>query len=105
MSQIEGNFQSSHQPGGTLTAIVDNWSSRIRGKGQDPFGLGRWSYISLKGKQDQVITIISAYRIPQKSASSIGKKQLICNNYVYSNAKYWIKKERALLPNLIDNSS
>jgi hypothetical protein len=32
------------------------------------------AYVSLRGKQDQVVTIISAYRVPQKSPSSVGVK-------------------------------
>jgi hypothetical protein len=32
-SQIDENFSSSYQPGGTLTAVVDRWTSRIQGKG------------------------------------------------------------------------
>jgi len=46
----------------------------VAGKGQDPFGLGRWSYITLRGKYDTLITIISAYRVCQKSSSSSGLK-------------------------------
>ena len=54
--------------------MVDCWTSRVHSKGQDPYGLGRWSYITLKGKQDSLITIITAYRVCQKSSSSTGLK-------------------------------
>jgi len=53
---------------------MDWWTSRVHSKGQDPFGLGRWSFITLWGAQDILITIISAYRFSQKSSSSLGVK-------------------------------
>jgi hypothetical protein len=52
-------FLSTYQPGGT--AVCDNWVSRVVEKGADPFGLGRWSYITLRGKKDVTITIVTAY--------------------------------------------
>ncbi len=30
-------------------------------KGEDPIGLGRWSYITLRGKGTKLITVITAY--------------------------------------------
>jgi hypothetical protein len=53
----------NYQPGGTATLIVDRWTSRVIGSGMDPHGLGRWSFVMLRGKQDINICIISAYRI------------------------------------------
>jgi hypothetical protein len=49
-SQIDEGFSSYHQPGGTLTTVVVQWTSRVQHIGQDPFGLGHWSYISLRGQ-------------------------------------------------------
>jgi hypothetical protein len=43
-------------------------------KGQDPFGLGRWSFIMLRGKNDTRLTIITAYRVCQKASLSRGVK-------------------------------
>jgi len=54
-------FLSNHKPGGTLTAVCDNWVSRVLCKGEDPFGLGRWSYVTLRGRRSFKITIITAY--------------------------------------------
>jgi hypothetical protein len=73
-SQVNEKFFSTFQPGGTLTSIVDHWTSRLRSKGQDPYGLGRWSYVTLRGKCDSLITIITAYRVSQKSSYSMGVK-------------------------------
>jgi hypothetical protein len=60
-SQTPDPFLSAYKPGGTLTAVCDNWVSRIIGKGEDPFGLGRWSYVTLRGKVGCKVTIITAY--------------------------------------------
>jgi len=47
--------------GGTLTAICGCWVSCVFAKGEDPFGLGRWSYVTMRGKASTKITIITAY--------------------------------------------
>jgi hypothetical protein len=47
-SQLKEDFQSENQPGGTVTIVTNNWTSRIIEKGVDPFGLGRWSYFVLR---------------------------------------------------------
>jgi hypothetical protein len=53
---------------------MDRWTSRLHSKGEDPFGLGRWSYITLRGKLESLLTIISAYQVSQKSAGAAGPK-------------------------------
>lgn len=73
-SQVDEKFSSTFQLGGTLTAVVDWWTSRVYTKGQDPFGLGRWSYVTLRGKNSTMLTIIRAYRVCQKASSSTGVK-------------------------------
>jgi hypothetical protein len=56
-------FLGNYQPGGTATLITDRWTSRVTKSGVDPFGLGRWSYVMLRGKSDISICIITAYRV------------------------------------------
>jgi len=41
------DFKGINQPGRKDSIIMDNWASRILNKGTDPFGLGRWSYITI----------------------------------------------------------
>jgi hypothetical protein len=41
--------------------VCDNWVSRVISKGEDPYGLGRWSYVTLRSKEATKITIITAY--------------------------------------------
>jgi hypothetical protein len=80
-SQAAEQFTSYFQPGGSLTAVVDHWTSRVLSKGQDPYGLGRWSYITLRGKLSSKVTIITAYRVSQKSLSSAGPKSAYIQQY------------------------
>ncbi len=51
-SRLVEPFLSSYQPGGTATILTNRWTSRIISRGEDPLGLGRWSYITLRGKQE-----------------------------------------------------
>jgi hypothetical protein len=48
----EEHFLGNYQPGGTATIITDQWTSCIIDSGMDPFGLGRWSYVTLRGKSE-----------------------------------------------------
>ena len=52
---------SVYKPGGTLTVYDGNWASRIS-KGVDKHKLGRWSYITIEGRNTSILTIITAYR-------------------------------------------
>jgi hypothetical protein len=61
-SHTPERFLSTYQPGGTLTAVCENEVSRVVGRGEDPYGLGRWSYITLWGQRDVKITIVTAYQ-------------------------------------------
>ena len=62
---------SANQPGGTLSISVDRWVSRIAGKGQDPYGLGKWKYITYMGPQQKIV-LITAYRVCNSSMASVG---------------------------------
>jgi len=68
------NFTSEEQPGGTLTLVCNHWTSRVIERGVDPFGLGRWSYLVLQGKENIKILIITAYRVCRQTIQSAGHK-------------------------------
>jgi hypothetical protein len=80
-SQSSTSFTSYHQPGGTLTAVVDRWISHITTKGVDPFGLGRWSFVTLQDKANTLIPLVSAYRVCQKAPSAGGVKTAYMQQY------------------------
>jgi hypothetical protein len=71
-SHLPDDFQDIKQPGGTTMLLTNNWTSRLIEKGEDPFGLGRWSYMILRGKESTKIAIISAYIVCTQSISSAG---------------------------------
>ena len=54
-------FKSEYQAGGTLTMTNHSAVGRIVESGQDPFNMGRWSWVTLQGKSNKTITIITAY--------------------------------------------
>jgi hypothetical protein len=68
------NFTSEQQPGGTLTLACNHWTSRVIEHGIDPYGLGRWSFLVLRGKGGIKILIVTAYRACQQTIQSVGHK-------------------------------
>ncbi|MFN9981286.1 MAG: hypothetical protein ACK53Y_15280, partial [bacterium] len=73
-SYTKEGFTSESQPGGTVTMVCNNWTSRVIEEGVDPFGLGRWSYIVLRGKGSIKILLITAYRVCQQTMNTVGPK-------------------------------
>ena len=59
---IENKVSTLYQPGGTAIISTNKISPRITDSGGDPQGMGRWSYITLNGRNKKKLTIISAYR-------------------------------------------
>ena len=56
-------ISETFQAGGTLTTCLGQWTTTIFGNDiQDPTGLGRWSGLTIRGKHDNVFSIITAYR-------------------------------------------
>jgi hypothetical protein len=70
-SRAPESFLSQYQPGGTATMVCNNWVSRVLQKGEDPMGLGRWSYITLRGKGAKQITVITAYNANPSQGDTI----------------------------------
>jgi hypothetical protein len=60
------------QHGGTAIAVMGCHTGRVTGTSNDKSGLGRFTSIQLRGKHNKCITIISAYRVCQKSPSEAG---------------------------------
>jgi hypothetical protein len=58
VSRSPEDFLSNYQPGGTATIVCNNWISRVTNKGEDHMGLGRWSYVTLRGIGSKKVTII-----------------------------------------------
>ncbi len=73
--------RSQSQRGGTLQILTDRWVSRLKDKGMDPYGLGRWSYMILNGRGNKSIAIITAYRPCSDTPSSAGNKTVYMQQF------------------------
>ena len=65
----------SFQSGGTLTIATNNLVPMALGDNyNDKSGLGRWSSISFRGKENKIFTVLTAYRVCKGNiqSSSIG---------------------------------
>ena len=67
-SSLESHSESAFKPGGTLTTVRGNWSGRVIEKGKD--SLGRWSYVTLEGKHEKKLMIITTYRVCRKNSEN-----------------------------------
>ena len=73
-SSSNERFDDNYKPGGTVTIICeDHWTARVIEKGEDPWGLGRWSYVLLAGKKNWRVLQVTGYRVCKSSASSAGE--------------------------------
>ena len=73
-STSEEVFTENYKPGGTVTIVVDeHWVCRIKERGEDPWGLGRWTYTILGGKGTKRVVSVQWYRVCQSSETNAGE--------------------------------
>jgi hypothetical protein len=60
-SQSIARFDSAFQPGGTMAVAIGRWSGRVTNKFEDIRNLGRWTVMTITGKDNTNFTIITAY--------------------------------------------
>ena len=65
ISPLEKDFQwkELYNPVGTVIISLQPLCTGITSSGQNLHGLDRWSYITITGRQNNIIIIISAYRV------------------------------------------
>jgi len=69
-SSIELSDSETHyQLGGTAVIITGSHTTQILTHGQDPIGMGWWSYVELLGKNQHKIVIVSAYQVGPQQAT------------------------------------
>jgi len=73
-SFLDQGFKETNQPGGTITLLSGNWTSKVIDKGSDPFGLGRWSFLTLRGCRGIHILIITVYWVCTQTVASADPK-------------------------------
>ncbi|MGH7974008.1 MAG: hypothetical protein ACREBR_00680 [bacterium] len=62
-----------YKPGGTCMATIGKWSSRCYAQGDAPSGMGKWTWMTLRGKADIKVTCITAYRTNAASPQTTGE--------------------------------
>ena len=76
-SETTTAWKSNCKPGGTETISVNNLSSSIIAKSEEPAGMGRWSTLTVLGKNNKRITIITMYRPRNVKIENAGITTLI----------------------------
>ena len=69
-SSTPSDHQCKYQPGGNLLSITGDSVTRTTQMGNDK--MGRFSWATMRGKRDEGILIISAYRVCQDANSRAG---------------------------------
>jgi hypothetical protein len=82
---------SEYQPGGTCTFVNNSWAARTS-PSQDPSGMGRWSQLSVSGRDNRKVTIFTVYRVCQSNISTEGSKTAY-------RQQWHIADERNISPN------
>jgi hypothetical protein len=59
------------QPRGTAIVVAPSLQSRCSDKGQDPTGLGRWTWTRIQGTSNYNTSIFSAYRPCVSSSAGV----------------------------------
>ena len=62
-SETEIDWSDIYKPGCTAIITLPPLNSGMTTSSSDPHELGRWSYITIKGRDHNHLTIISAYRV------------------------------------------
>ena len=65
---------TTYEVGGTGIVTSGKGTTHTIQSGEDEHGMGRWTWISLQGKQNRITTIISIYR-PSKNQATLDKQQ------------------------------
>ena len=64
--------KSNYKPGGTATMAMGRMPCKVADSGIDPTGMGRWSYITFRGKEGVKVTVVTAYRVCPKAIGACG---------------------------------
>ena len=85
---------SNYKPGGTAITMTGKWCDRASPEtGQDPSGMGRWSFSTLKGRNSMEIVFIIAYRVSEVSMPQHG------NGITYHQEHMMLSKKDHPSPN------
>ena len=85
-------FEEDYKPGGTCTAITNNWTGRFLQSIEDNTGQGRWSGIIIRGHWFNV-AIITAYRVTQRAIEQAGPTTAYAQQWAVSRLQGTEKPE------------
>ena len=71
----ESGGTSGYLPGGVMQLIRGNVAGRHHSMGRDP--LGKFTWVTMRGKNDNLLCVITAYRVCQKKGTKPAKED--CN--------------------------
>ena len=59
--------QNTYLPGGSLISALGHWTGRVINTEVDSTKMERWTCYNMRGKKSKIVSIYSAYRVPQDS--------------------------------------
>ena len=71
------SWNNNYKPDGTAIIVLGKISSAIITKGEDPHGLGRWTTVTLLGKQNFRTSVFNMYRPGDTSIENSGPNTVI----------------------------
>ena len=82
-------FTEKYKPGGTVSIVFGNhWVARIREKGDDDAGLGRFTYVGLQGNQHTKLLHITWYHLCKQGLTTAGEKTAFKQQYMILREKF-----------------
>jgi hypothetical protein len=83
---------SPFKPGGTASAALGEMVHRVVKINRDNTGCGRWSYITLNGKENKHITVINVYRVCSKRdpGDTTASRQQQCAQYADEELRKYV---------------
>ena len=62
VSWLKSKSRSVYEPGGVMMIIQEKAAAHIIDKGEDSEAMGKWAWVTIKGKRNKKTTIITTYR-------------------------------------------
>ena len=77
------DWKSLHKPGGTATIVRQPIKHSIAFTSNDSHDLGRWNSCTLRGKNNQQLTIVTAYRTCKSNPATAGVNTFATQQWIY----------------------
>ena len=84
---LKSESRSMYESGGVMMITQEKSSAHIIDKGGDEEEMGRWAWVSIKGKNNKRTTIITTYRARNHQQTAIRQLGLIRKNIARSNRR------------------